>query len=258
MGDPENEAAAGGVSPDQAVSSDAPAVEPAEDAAAAQDGAGGQMAEAVSQVPAAADAVEPGDVGGVPSRPVRVRSSSRPSGGRLWAAAEARRVAEAEAAGEAEGDEPQEPPGEGVEEAEQAVLADLAKLAAERDDYLDQLKRTKADFENYRKRIIRQQTEHLERAAEGLAEKLLPVLDTFDAALAHGEGFEQVYAALVTALEKEGLERIEPEGKPFDPNESDAVAHEEGEGGPIVAEVLRPGYRWKGRVLRPAMVRVRG
>jgi molecular chaperone GrpE len=151
-----------------------------------------------------------------------------------------------------------EVPDEEVEEAEQAVLADLGKLAAERDDYLDQLRRTRADFENYRKRILRQQTEHLERAAEALAEKLLPVLDTFDAALAHGQGFEQVHAALMTTLEKEGLERIAPEGKPFDPNESDAVAHEEGEGGPVVAEVLRPGYRWKGRVLRPAMVRVRG
>ncbi|MFN2506436.1 MAG: nucleotide exchange factor GrpE [Acidimicrobiales bacterium] len=145
-----------------------------------------------------------------------------------------------------------------MQEAEQAVLEDLSKLAAERDDYLDQLRRTKADFENYRKRIQRQQTEHVERAAEGLAEKLLPVLDTFDAALAHGQGFDQVHASFMSTLEKEGLERIHPEGQTFDPAESDAVAHEEGDDGPIVAEVLRPGYRWKGRVLRPAMVRVRG
>ena len=106
--------------------------------------------------------------------------------------------------------------------------------------------------------MLRQQSEQRERAAEGLVEKLLPVLDTFELALAHGEGFEQVQTSLRTLLEKEGLERIDPAGKPFDPSEADAVAHEEGDGGPVVAEVLRPGYRWKGRVVRPAMVRVRG
>lgn len=138
---------------------------------------------------------------------------------------------------------------------------DLARLARERDDYLDALRRVQAEFENYRKRVLRQQTEHLERAAEGLVEKLLPVLDTFDLALAHDEGFEQVLAALMAALEKEGLERIQPDDEPFDPNEHDAVAHEADDDHadePAVAEVLRPGYRWKGRVLRPAMVRVKG
>ncbi len=63
---------------------------------------------------------------------------------------------------------------------------------------------------------------------------------------------------LVKTLGKEGLERIDPAGAAFDPNEADAVAHEDGDGGPVVAEVLRPGYRWKGRVLRPAMVKVKG
>jgi molecular chaperone GrpE len=146
----------------------------------------------------------------------------------------------------------------GVAEAEETLLVDLAKLAAERDDYLEQLRRVTADFDNYRKRILKQQTEHLERAAEGLVEKLLEVIDTFDLALAHGEGFEQVHGTLMAVLGKEGLERIHPEGQPFDPNEADAVAHEDADDGPLVAEVLRPGYRWKGRVLRPAMVKVRG
>jgi molecular chaperone GrpE len=148
-----------------------------------------------------------------------------------------------------------------VEEAGEAVEADLAELtrvAAERDEYLAQLLTTKADFENYRKRILRQQTEHLERAAEGLVEKLLDVLDAFDMAAAHGSGYEQVHGALVGVLEKEGLERIDPVGAPFDPTEQDAVVHEDGDEGPLVAEVLRPGYRWKGRVLRPAMVKVKG
>ncbi len=145
-----------------------------------------------------------------------------------------------------------------VADAEQALLADLDKLTAERDDYLEQLRRVTADFDNYRKRILKQQTEHLERAAEGLVEKLLAVLDTFDLALAHGEGFEQVHTTLMSVLEKEGLERIDPLDQPFDPNEADAVAHEDADDGPVVADVLRPGYRWKGRVLRPAMVKVRG
>ena len=147
-----------------------------------------------------------------------------------------------------------------VAQAEAQVTDDISRIAAERDDYLDALKRLQADFENYKKRVLKQQTEHLERAAEGLVEKLLPVLDTFDSALAHGEGFDQVQSQLMAALEKEGLERIDPVGKPFDPNEHDAVAHEPGDSGdgPVVTDVMRNGYRWKGRLVRPAMVKVKG
>jgi molecular chaperone GrpE len=92
-------------------------------------------------------------------------------------------------------------------------------------------------------------------------DKLLPVLDTADLALAHGGGedVKQITVALTSALEREGLERIDPTGRPFDPTIHDAVAHEPSEGGEQeVVEVLRAGYRWKGRVLRPAMVKVRG
>jgi len=141
---------------------------------------------------------------------------------------------------------------------EARLLDDLDRLQAERNDYLDQLLRTRADFDNYRKRIQKQQSEHQERAAEALVEKLLEPLDTFELAVAHGQGFEQARDMLVTILTKAGLERIDPAGETFDPNEADAVAHEDGDGGPVVAEVLRPGYRWKGRVLRPAMVKVKG
>ncbi len=139
---------------------------------------------------------------------------------------------------------------------------DLARVARERDEYLDALRRLQADFENYKKRIIRQQTEHLERAAEHLVEKLLPVFDTTDLAIAHGGGEEvkQVWTALFDTLEREGLERIDPLNVPFDPTVHEAVAHEpgDGKGEQEVVEVLRAGYRWKGRVLRPAMVKVRG
>ena len=145
-----------------------------------------------------------------------------------------------------------------ISELEAQLLEDMDRLQSERNDYLDQLLRTRADFENYRKRILKQQSEHELRAAEALVEKLLEPLDTVDLAVAHGQGFEQARDMLVGVLTKEGLERIDPAGEPFDPNEADAVAHEEGDEGPVVAEVLRPGYRWKGRVIRPAMVKVRG
>jgi molecular chaperone GrpE len=149
------------------------------------------------------------------------------------------------------------------ETAAEQVISDLDRLQMERNDYLDQLLRTRADFDNYRKRLLKQQTEAIERAGGDLVGRLLGVLDVLDGANAHGEGFEQVGIHLVATLEKEGLERVDPAGRPFDPNEADAVAHEEGadgEGGgePVVSAVLRPGYRWKGRLLRPAMVKVRG
>jgi len=152
----------------------------------------------------------------------------------------------------------QGPPAEPEKPLRASERATLKRLEKERAEYLEQLQRTRADFDNYRKRMLRQQGEHVERAAETLVEKLLPVLDNFDAAIAHSTGFEQVQASLMAILEKEGLERINPVDKPFDPTEADAVAHEAGDGGPVVAEVLRSGYRWKGRVVRPAMVRVRG
>lgn len=146
--------------------------------------------------------------------------------------------------------------------------ASLAAVATQRDEYLDALRRLQADFENYKKRVIKQQTEHLERAAEALVVKLLPVLDALDLAVAHATDspeskvVEPIASSLVDVLGKEGLERIDPMGQPFDPRQHDAVAHEEahdedGEG-PKVSEVLRAGYRWKGRVLRPAMVKVKG
>ena len=138
----------------------------------------------------------------------------------------------------------------------------LSQAEKERDEYRESLIRLQADFENYKKRMMKQQTEHLERAAASLVDKLLPVLDTADLALAHGGGedVKQITGTLISALEKEGLERIAGEGAPFDPTLHDAVAHEpgDGDGEQTVVEVLRAGYRWKGRVLRPAMVKVRG
>lgn len=171
-----------------------------------------------------------------------------------------------EAVGGEEGGDVASAVDEAVEEAEEAIAEDVSELAQvsrDRDQYLDQLRRLQADFENYKKRVVRQQTEHIERATEELVTHLLPALDTFDLALAHGsEGLEPVYRSLLDILEGAGLQRVDPLGQPFDPNEHDAVLHEEAEaeagGNPEVVEVLRAGYRWKGRVLRPAMVKVKG
>jgi len=146
-----------------------------------------------------------------------------------------------------------------------AAGGELERLTAERDEYLAHLQRTQAEFDNYRKRMLRDQTAHLERATSGLIEQLLPVLDAFELALGSAgtdaerlrKGVELVYGELLGALEKAGLERIEALGKPFDPEEHEAVMHVEGEGGePGVRDVVRTGYRLKGRVLRPAMVKV--
>jgi molecular chaperone GrpE len=158
---------------------------------------------------------------------------------------------------------------DGTDEAAAAVQEDidaldvLAATEKERDDYLDALRRLQADFENYKKRMQRQQAETMERAGEGLVGKLLPVLDTIDLAKQHGagEGVDQIASALHDVLAKEGLERIDPVGQTFDPNEHEAVSHEPGDGeadGPVVAGLMRAGYRWKGRLVRAAMVTVRG
>ena len=142
--------------------------------------------------------------------------------------------------------------------------ADLATLQRERDEWLDTTRRLQADFENYRKRVVREQTALVERASEGLLEQLLPVLDNFELALQSigpeqeqvRKGVELVYADLVGVLERNGLERIEAVGAPFDPNEHEAVMQDDGEGEPVVGNVMRTGWKLKGRVLRPAMVKV--
>ncbi|MCU4182950.1 nucleotide exchange factor GrpE [Acidiferrimicrobium sp. IK] len=139
-------------------------------------------------------------------------------------------------------------------------LDELASVSRQRDDYLDALRHLQADFENYKKRVVKQQADIGERAAQALVEALLPALDNADLALAHGagEGVKQIWDGFSEALAKAGLERIDKAGEPFDPNHHDAVAHEPGDGAQEVAEVMRAGYRWKGRVIRPAMVKVRG
>jgi molecular chaperone GrpE len=146
----------------------------------------------------------------------------------------------------------------------------LAVTRRERDEYLGMVQRVQADFENYKKRMMRQQTELVERAAESLVAKILPVLDALDLARAHmgagadtsaeGKALLQASALLTDTLAREGLEPIDEADVPFDPTTHDAVEHVDAAGDDegTVSAVLRAGYRWKGRVIRPAMVRVRG
>ena len=152
----------------------------------------------------------------------------------------------------------------GEQEAAQ-LIADIETLQRERDDLLDTTKRLQADFENYRKRVLREQTVLVERASETIVEQLLPVLDSFELAIANldgdtddrvRKGIELVYAELFGVLERAGLEPIAAHGAPFDPNEHEAVMQDDGEGEPHVGDVLRSGWKLKGRVLRPAMVKV--
>ena len=146
---------------------------------------------------------------------------------------------------------------EGVASPTEVTIDDVMK---ERDELKDIALRVQADFENYRKRAASQMGDELDRALGKLVEQLLPVLDACEAAVAHGvEGVEQVWSSLIGALQKQGLEALDLAGKPFDPALADAVMHEEGDGSePVVLEVLRTGSRWKGRVLRAAMVKVKG
>jgi molecular chaperone GrpE len=140
----------------------------------------------------------------------------------------------------------------------ETLVTDLERVTSARDEFRDAYQRAAADFDNFRKQAQRRLDDEVARTSGALVERLLPVLDACDGAIAHGASeVEPIANALLTALEKEGLVRVDPIGEVFDPTVADAVVHEPGEGGDhIVAEVMRPGYTWQGRVLRPAMVKV--
>jgi molecular chaperone GrpE len=158
---------------------------------------------------------------------------------------------------------------EATAKAEEDVIAsELARARAEAESYLDDLRRLQADFDNYRKRTLREQTARTASASQALVARLLPVLDNFELAVSAAEqsrdfdrmlkGVEMVLGALREVLEGEGLVKIEAEGKPFDPERHEAVIAVELEGtapGTVVG-IVRTGYELGGKVLRPAMVKV--
>ncbi len=139
------------------------------------------------------------------------------------------------------------------------VAAEIRELSEQRDQYKDIAQRLQADFENYRKRVQAQIRDEADRATGRLAEALLPVLDATEAAyLRHPDEVGPLLNVMLSELRKQGLEAMHLLDQPFDPNVAEAVAHEPGDGGDVVvAEVLRSGYAWNGRTLRPAMVRTR-
>ena len=144
---------------------------------------------------------------------------------------------------------------------------ELRQATQQAQEYRDHLQRLQAEFDNYRKRVLKEQTRAVEMAAQPTMLRLLEVLDDFELAIVAADqtadferfrkGVELVYAKLVDSLKTEGLERIEAEGRPFDPVEHEAMMQTgDGEGEPHVVEVFRQGYRLKGNVIRPASVRV--
>jgi molecular chaperone GrpE len=150
-----------------------------------------------------------------------------------------------------------------VTEAEQTVEERLAAVEAERDEHLNDLKRVAAEFENYRKRVLRDQESLVARAHERLVKELLPVLDDLERALAAAEEHEEakleegvrlVHRELAETLAREGLAEVETDGQ-FDPHVHEALLSQpsdEDEG--TVIEVVQKGYRLGDRVVRPARV----
>jgi molecular chaperone GrpE len=156
-----------------------------------------------------------------------------------------------------------------VEPEERIHLLDteVDELADQNALLLDSLKRLKADFENYRKRMLKEQTRILETAEADLVKKLLPVIDNLERALDSAseseskgfvEGVSMVRELMLDVLTKEGLEVIDPEGEHFDPEQHEAMMVVETSECPedMVVGVVQKGYRFSGVLLRPAMVRV--
>ncbi|MBA2528851.1 MAG: nucleotide exchange factor GrpE [Euzebyales bacterium] len=176
----------------------------------------------------------------------------------------------AEVTPEPEADGAQEPPAAPVEaQPSEDLAAALAEAERSRDEYLDHLRRERAEFENFRRRSTRERMDALDRGAEQMVASLLGVLDNFGFALEAAEdrdagdqlakGVQMVYTELIGVLKRSGLEPVPGAGAAFDPNHHEAMLQVEAEepvDEPVVVEVLRPGYRFKGRVLRPASVKV--
>jgi molecular chaperone GrpE len=176
--------------------------------------------------------------------------------------------------------QPGTPAGEGGMAGRTADLEALAAKAEKADEYLALAQRTQADFENYRKRAVRETAAAQERGAAKLALALLPAIDNLERALAHIDtteaaadadaaanggdsliaGIKHVHSDVVAALGRAGIEVYSPEGEQFDPQFHEAVAQQPVPGTPpgVVVEVFQRGYRMGENVVRPARVVVAG
>jgi molecular chaperone GrpE len=145
--------------------------------------------------------------------------------------------------------------------------AEVGKLAKDLEDLRQTLLRRQADFDNYRKRVEKERSEDSRRSTARVIEGLIPVVDSFDQALAshrepeyanYRKGFELIHKQLIDNIAKLGAERVDPLGMTFDPHLHQAMDRtettEKDEG--TILQVFQPGYVFHGRVLRPAMVRV--
>jgi molecular chaperone GrpE len=149
-------------------------------------------------------------------------------------------------------------------------LEELAAKAEKADEYLELAQRTRADFENYRKRAAREAAGAKERGIAKLALELLPAVDDLDRALAATDGHEDsdtlasgvklVHAGVIAALARVGIEPYSPVGEQFDPQRHEAVAQQPVEGAKpgTIVEVYQRGYRFGDSILRPARVVVAG
>ena len=149
-------------------------------------------------------------------------------------------------------------------EAEALLLRELEEARQENGEAVANLQRVAAEFNNYRKRIERDQAENVARASQRVIEQLLPVLDSFDAAIATEtntdaeakmlEGMIGTRSLLIDALARESIEPVDAVGHPFDPAVHEAVSVIPGEGEQVVQQELRKGYTMKGRTIRPTLV----
>ncbi len=151
-------------------------------------------------------------------------------------------------------------------EARDLLAAELSVVSQDAQTYLEDLKRVAADFDNYRKRTQRELAEHVERASQRVIDGLLPVLDSFDLAVAHEPetesesnllgGVNGTRQQLLDALAKEGLAAIPTIGEVFDPEIHEAVTMAGSPEHPVVLGEVRRGYMLRGRVIRAALVAV--
>jgi molecular chaperone GrpE len=159
-----------------------------------------------------------------------------------------------------------QPDGDGAAEVVERDLDDLGETKRERDEYLELAQRTRADFENYRKRVAKETSEALTRGKADLARQLLPALDNLERALAAGhdpeahralvDGVAMVRDELQGRLEGAGVEAFDPTGEKFDPQLHEALSTrpDEGTESGVVLETVEKGYRLNGQVLRAAKV----
>lgn len=160
---------------------------------------------------------------------------------------------------------PEDLPAETLEGQLAAVTADRDRLAVEKAEVDDRLRRAWAEFDNARRRAERERSDFLQFASMDLVRNLLPILDDFKRALKvetadkeYARGIELIYQRFYDTLKKMGLEPIETTGKPFDPNQHEAVqrVHTEEFEDQAIVEELQKGYNFKGKLLRPAWVKV--